>query len=92
MPPVFVQRLITRFVGDDLAVVLRRNTFHERKMLQRLMVDNLRLLCLVMIRVIVPSPTHLGRLYMERSGLPVRLFWLYYPLHPFFLLREYFKR
>lgn len=91
VPPAFIQRLITHFVGDDLTVLLKVGAHHERKLLQRLMVDNGRALCLVLMRASFPSPTHLGRLYMEHSRLPVRLFWLYYPLHPLFMLKAYLR-
>jgi hypothetical protein len=90
-PPAFIQRLITHFVGDDLTLLLQVSAHHERKLLQRLMVDNKPALCLVLMRASFPSPTHLGRLYMEHSRLPVRLFWLYYPLHPLFMLKAYFR-
>ena len=90
-PPAFVRRLITHFVGDDLVSILRVTAYRERKLFQRLMVDNERALCLVLIRASFPSPAHLGRLYMEHSRLPVRLYWLYYPMHPLFMLRAYFR-
>jgi hypothetical protein len=91
MPPIFIQRLIARQISDDLPSVLRRSAYRKRKLLQRLMVDNVRTLCLVMVRAVFPGPTHLGRLYMEHSRLPLHLFWLYYPLHPLLVLRAYFK-
>lgn len=91
MPPVFIQRLITSVVGDESVAVLRRSAQRERKLLQRLMVDDMQTLCLVIMRILFPSSSHLGRLYMEHSHLPLRLFWLYYPLHPLFLLRGYFR-
>lgn len=91
MPPIFIQRLITRQIGDDLPSVLRRSAYRKRKLLQRFMVDDARTLCLVMVRAVFPSPTHLGRLYMEHSRLPLHLFWLYYALHPLFVFREYFR-
>lgn len=81
MPPNIILRLIACLVGDDLTFVLQRIALRERKILQRLMVDNVRMLCLVAVRTIVPSPTHLGRLHMEHSRLPLSFFWLYYPLH-----------
>lgn len=92
MPSAFIRLLITRSVGSDFASVLRSTARRERKLLQRLLVDNAHALCLVMTRAIFPSPTHLGRLYMEHSRLPLRLFWLYYPLHPLFVLRAYFTK
>lgn len=92
MPPIFIQRLIARLVGGDLTSVLRRTAERERKLLQYLMVDNVRALCLVGWHIVFPSPTHLGRLYMEHSRLPLRLFWLYYPLHPLLGLGAYFRR
>lgn len=91
-PPVLIQRLITRFVGDDLALVLRRSGEAERKILQRLMVDNITALYIVGFRTLFPSPTHLGRLYMEHSRLPVQLFWLYYPFHPLFILKAFLRK
>lgn len=90
-PPVIVQRLIAHFIGDDLTLVLRPTAYRERKLLQRLMVDNTNALCLIGLRTIVPSPEHLGRLYMQHSRLPMHLYWLYYPLHPLLLIWEYFR-
>ena len=91
-PPGVIRRLIARSIGDDLTQVLRRSARRERKLLQRLLVDNIFTLCLVTLRLIAPSRTHLGRLYMERSRLPVRLFWVYYFIHPFLMLKTYLKR
>ncbi len=89
IPPVFIQRLISRLVGDNLTSVLRKTAQRERKLLQYLMVDSLGVLCLTGLRIVFPSPTHLGRLHMEHSRLPVHLFWLYYPLHPLLGLKTY---
>jgi hypothetical protein len=90
-PPALIRRLVAHFVGNDFGALLHVGSYHERKILQRLMVDDKPALCQVVLRACIPSPTHLGRLYMEHSRLPVRLFWLYYPLHPLFMLRAYFK-
>ena len=91
MPPVFIQRLITRLVGDDLTSVLCRTAQRERKLLHYLMVDNINTLCLVGWRTVFPGPAHIGYRYMEHSRLPLHLFWLYYPLHPLLALRTYFR-
>ena len=91
MPPVFIQRLITRLVGDDLTSVLCRTAQRERKLLHYLMVDNISTLCLVGWRTVFPGPAHIGYRYMEHSRLPLHLFWLYYPLHPLLALRTYFR-
>ncbi|HEU5227211.1 MAG TPA: nucleotidyltransferase family protein [Ktedonobacteraceae bacterium] len=87
-PPRYVQWLITHLIGEDTATVLRPSMVSERKMLQHLMVDNLKSLGLAELRAIFPSPTHLGRLYMEHSRFPLRFFWLYYFLHPFVALKQ----
>lgn len=87
-PPTFMRWLIARFIGQDTLAVLRRSSRRARKLMQHLMVDDLKTLCLVELRTLFPSPTHLGRLYMEHSRLPLRLYWVYYGLHPFFALRE----
>lgn len=86
-PPGFIHWLILCIVGGDLSSVLYRTAHEKRKLLQRLMVDDPYSLWKMLLRVVFPSPTHLGRIYMERSRLPLRLFWLYYPLHPLFLLK-----
>jgi hypothetical protein len=88
LPSRFVQWLIRRSVGEDLLFVLRRSAARKRKLLQRLMVDTARSLGLIALRALFPSPSHLGRLYMEHSCLPVQFYWLYYPIHPFFVLWE----
>ncbi len=91
MPPVFIQRLITRLVGNDLTSVLRKTAQRERKLLHYLVVDNVSALCLVWWRTVFPSPEALGYRYMDHSRLPLHLFWLYYPLHPLLALRRYFR-
>lgn len=92
MPPALIQKLITRYAGDDFALVMRRSAQRQQKLLQRLMVDNLWQLCTMPLHVVFPSPTHLGRLYMEQSRLPIRLYWLFYFLHPFILLKVFLSR
>ena len=87
-PPPLVQQLVRRAIGEDLVYILRRPAKRERKLLQHLAVDDLKTLLAVELRAIFPSPTHLGRLYMEHSRLPLRLFWVYYFVHPLIALRE----
>jgi len=87
-PPAYVQWLVRCLLGDDTSAVLRSSMVNGRKMLQHLMVDDLKSLGQAELRAIFPSPTHLGRLYMEHSRLPLRLFWLYYFLHPFVALKH----
>ena len=91
-PPALIQKLVRRYAGDDFPPVMRRSAQREQKLLQRLMVDNLWQLCAMPFHVIFPSPTHLGRLYMEESHLPVRLYWLFYFLHPFILLKVFLTK
>lgn len=90
-PSAYVQWLIARLIGDNLASMLQRTAQRKRKLLQYLLVDNFSALCLVGLRAFFPSPTHLGRLYMEHSPLPLSLFWLYYFLHPLYVLKEIWK-
>jgi putative nucleotidyltransferase-like protein len=91
-PPALIQKLIRRYAGDDFIPVMRRSAQRQQKLLQRLMVDNLWQLCTMPLHVIFPSPTHLGRLYMEQSQLPVRLYWLFYFIHPFILLKAFLTK
>ncbi|HLX39622.1 MAG TPA: nucleotidyltransferase family protein [Ktedonobacteraceae bacterium] len=90
-PSVFICRLISHFVGDNLPAILDRTAYRKRKLLQRLMVDNMLMLSLVLFRAAFPHPAHLGRLYMDRSCLPLRLYWLYYPVHLLFILKTGFQ-
>lgn len=90
-PPAFIRRLISRFVGDDLPALLDRNAYRKRKLFQRLMVDTVPALAQVLLRAAFPHPAHLGRLYMERSRLPLRLYWLYYPVHLLFIMKTGFQ-
>ena len=87
-PPAYVQWLVRCLLGDNTSAVLRPSMINGRKVLQHLMVDDLKSLGRAELRAIFPSPTHLGRLYMEHSRLPLRLFWLYYFLHPFVALKQ----
>ncbi len=86
--PLLVRACIARWLGTDTTQVLRRKASRERKLLQYLLVDDLWMLGLVMWHAVFPTPTHLGRRYMEHSPLPLRLFWVYYFVHPFFALWE----
>ncbi len=90
-PSVFIRRLISRFVGDNLPALLNRRAYRKRKLFQRLMVDTVLTLALVLFRAAFPRPAHLGRLYMERSRLPLRLYWLYYPVHLLFVMKTGFQ-
>lgn len=88
-----IQRMLrARLSSEPGEVILKHGAYQERKWLQRLMVDDYRTLFFVLLRIIFPSPTHLGRLYMERSRLPLRFFWLYYFVHPFVALHTFFTR
>lgn len=87
-PSPLIQQLVNKFVGEETTSPLRRSAARQRKLLQYLMVDDVKTLILVSLRSLFPSPTHLGRLYMEHSSLPLRLYWLYYFCHPIFALRE----
>ena len=86
-PAAFMRYLISRFVGDNLPAVLDRKAYRKQKLFQRLMVDNVLMLALVLLRAAFPHPAHLGRLYMERSRLPLHLYWLYYPVHLLFIMK-----
>ena len=90
-PPLLVQQLMRRLIGFQTFSVLRRTQGRKRKLLQRLMVDSIWSLFIVELRLLFPSRTHLGRLYMEESRLPLHLYWLYYPVHPLLALREAWK-
>lgn len=90
-PPRMVQYLIQRLIGPDTSVVLRSSQERKRKLLQHLMVDTLWTFYVVELRVLFPSQTHLGRLYMEESRLPLHLYWLYYAIHPLIALRAAWK-
>jgi hypothetical protein len=87
-PNRHIQRIIrSRLHSEPSEVILRHSATQERKWLQRMMVDDFASLCVILLRILFPSPTHLGRHYMEHSVLPLRLFWLYYFIHPFIVLQ-----
>ena len=90
-PSAFIHRLISQFVGDDLPALLDRKAYRKRKLFQRMMVDTVPALAQVLFRAAFPHPAHLGRLYMERSRLPLRLYWLYYPVHLLFIMKTGFQ-
>ncbi len=74
--PLPVRACIALWLGNDTTRVLKRPAESERKFLQYLMVDDFRSSALVLLRAVFPTPTHLGRRYMENSSIPLRLFWL----------------
>lgn len=82
-PPLACRLIIERIAMPDVAKALTSASWQPRRIIaHRSMVDSTMELLKAGVRTFFPSPASLGRRYMDRSRLPLRLFFLYYLIHP----------
>ena len=73
----------------DVAKALAVADYKERRLLaRRAMVDSNGDLFKAGLRMFFPSPIALQKRYMDHSRLPLRLFFLYYLIHPWITLAK----
>lgn len=82
-PPLACQVIVERYALSDVVKALATPAGQSRRVLaQRAMVDTTAGLLKAGARVLFPSRAMIGQRYMEHSRLPLRLYYLYYLIHP----------
>ena len=88
-PPLLSRLIVERKAMPDVAKALAVADYKERRLLaRRAMVDSNGDLFKAGLRVFFPSPIALQKRYMDHSRLPLRLFFLYYLIHPWITLAK----
>ncbi len=88
-PPLAVRLLIERVAIPDVAKTLAMVQGRSRRVLaHHAMVDSTAKLLGAAARTFFPAPTLLGERYMQHSRLPLRLYFLYYFIHPWLTLAK----
>jgi hypothetical protein len=96
-PPVASRLIVERIALPDIARHLSIARYQKRRLIaRRAMVSSNRDLLKAGLRMFFPSPVALQKRYMDHSWLPLRLFFLFYFIHPWTTLakgcRLLFKR
>ena len=88
--PAFVCRIaIEHIILPDPAEALILARFQSSRILAyRAMADTTLALLLACLRAFIPEPSVLAMRYMEHSRLPLRLYFLFYLLHPWITLAK----
>jgi hypothetical protein len=88
-PPLACRLIVERAAMSDVAFALATPQAHPRRILaQRVMVDRSTGLLRASVRALFPVPSALARRYMDRSRLPLQLFFLFYLIHPWITLAK----
>jgi hypothetical protein len=87
LPPLACRLVVERIAMPDAARALSVADCRARRVLaHRAMVDTTAGLAIAGMRALFPAPAALGRRYMSHSRLPLRLFFLFYLIHPWITL------
>jgi Uncharacterised nucleotidyltransferase len=88
-PPFACRLVVERLAMPDMAQALVTVEGQARRTLaHRAMTDRSLGLVSAAARTLFPSPTELARRYMERSRLPLQLYFLFYLIHPWITLAK----
>lgn len=88
-PPLLSRIVIERVALPDVARGLSVASCQEQRVIaRRAMVDNHRALLKAGLRMLFPSPVALQKRYMDHSRLSLRLFFLFYFIHPWITLAK----
>lgn len=86
-PPLLTRLIVERIAVPDGAKALAGADYQDRRLLaRRAMVDSNIGLLKAGLRMLFPSPLALQKRYMDHSHLPLRLFFLFYLIHPWVTL------
>ncbi len=86
-PPALARFVVERIALSDLISALATVEGKSRRIVaHRAMVDSTAGLLYAGLRTLFPSPAAIGQRYMEHSRLPLRLFFVYYLIHPWLTL------
>lgn len=88
-PPALARFVVERIALSDLIPTLATVEGKSRRIVaHRAMVDSAAGLLHAGLRTLFPSPAAMGQRYMEHSRLPLRLFFVYYLIHPWLTLAK----
>lgn len=88
-PPALSRFVVERVALSDLVTALATAEGKSRRIVaHRAMVDSTAGLLYAGLRTLFPSPAAMGQRYMEHSRLPLRLFFVYYLIHPWLTLAK----
>lgn len=88
-PPLVSRLVIERIALPDVAKALVSSLQQPRRILaRRFMVDSSLDLLNAGARALFPSKAALGRRYMSHSRLPLRLYFVFYAIHPWITLAK----
>jgi len=88
-PPLISRVVIERIALPDVAKALVSSLQQSRRILaRRFMVDSSFDLLKAGARALFPSKAAIGRRYMSHSRLPLRLYFLFYVVHPWVTLAK----
>ena len=86
-PPWLCRVLVERVAMRDVARTLVTAQGATRRVLaQRMMVDTTMGLLAAAGRTLFPTPAAMGQRYMEHSRVPLRMFYVFYLIHPWITL------
>ncbi|HLI07676.1 MAG TPA: nucleotidyltransferase family protein [Ktedonobacteraceae bacterium] len=88
-PPSLCRFVVERIALSNLVTTLATVEGKNRRIVaHRAMVDSTAGLLYAGLRTLFPSPAAMGQRYMEHSRLPLRLFFVYYLIHPWLTLAK----
>ncbi|HKV58822.1 MAG TPA: nucleotidyltransferase family protein [Ktedonobacteraceae bacterium] len=88
-PPLVSRFVVERIALPDVEKGLSVASYQgQRVIARRAMVDSHRDLLKAGLRMLFPSPVALQKRYMDHSRLPLRLFFLFYFIHPWITLEK----
>lgn len=88
-PPLISRLIVEHFAMPNAAKALASVHAHDRRLVaRRVMVDRQRDLFKAFLRLLFPSPLALSKRYMDKSRLPLQLFFLFYLIHPWLTLAK----
>jgi hypothetical protein len=91
-PPLVSRLVVERVALPDVARGLSVASYQEHRVIaRRAMVDSHRDLLKAGLRMLFPSPVALQKRYMDHSRLPLRLFFLFYFIHPWTTLAKGYR-
>jgi hypothetical protein len=91
-PPLATRLIVERITLSDPHKALVAVAWQPQRIVaHRAMVDSTAALLTVGLRAFFPEPAILGKRYMDRSHLPLQLYFLFYLVHPWITLAKGFR-
>ncbi|MGH2493943.1 MAG: nucleotidyltransferase domain-containing protein [Ktedonobacteraceae bacterium] len=88
-PPLVSRVIVERFAMPDVMKALASQRWQARRIIaRRAMVDSTSDLWKAALRALFPSKATIGRRYLNNSRLPLRLYGIFYVIHPIVTLAK----